>query len=59
MFELETLPNGARILSAPMRDAASVAVVISVAAGSRCETPEVGGIAHFSLGDPPAGGGED
>jgi processing peptidase subunit beta len=23
-------------------------VVISVAAGSRCETPEVGGIAHFS-----------
>ena len=48
MFELETLPNGARILSAPMRDAASVAVVISVAAGSRCETPEVGGIAHFS-----------
>ncbi len=48
MFELETLPNGARLLTAPMRDAASVAVVVSVAAGSRCETPEVGGIAHFA-----------
>ena len=39
MFELETLPNGARILSAPMRDAASVAVVISGASGSRCVQP--------------------
>ncbi len=48
MFELETLPNGARILTAPMRDAASVAVVISVASGSRCEKPEAGGIAHFA-----------
>ncbi len=48
MFELETLPNGARILSAPMRDAASVAVVISVASGSRCEQPASAGIAHFS-----------
>jgi len=48
MFELETLPNGARILSAPMRDAASVAVVISVASGSRCEKPASAGIAHFS-----------
>ena len=48
MFELETLDNGARILTAPMRDAASVAVVIAVAAGSRCERPEAAGIAHFS-----------
>ena len=48
MFELETLPNGARILSAPMRDAASIAVVVAISAGSRCETPAVGGIAHFA-----------
>lgn len=48
MFELETLPNGARILSAPMRDAASVAVVVAIAAGSRCEEPAAGGIAHFA-----------
>ena len=32
MFELERLANGTRILTAPMRDAASVAVVIAVAA---------------------------
>lgn len=48
MFELERLGNGTRILTAPMRDAASVAVVIAVAAGSRCEIPASGGIAHFA-----------
>jgi predicted Zn-dependent peptidase len=31
-----------------MRDAASVAVVVAVAAGSRCEEPAAGGIAHFA-----------
>ncbi len=48
MFELERLPNGTRILTAPMRDAASVAIVIGVAAGSRCEQPASAGIAHFA-----------
>lgn len=48
MFELERLDNGARILTAPMRDAASVAVVITVAAGSRFEEKASGGIAHFA-----------
>ncbi len=48
MFELERLANGTRILTAPMRDAASVAIVIGVAAGSRCEEPAAAGIAHFA-----------
>ena len=48
MFELERMANGARILTAPMRDAASVAVVVAVGAGSRCEPKASGGIAHFA-----------
>jgi predicted Zn-dependent peptidase len=48
MFEKATLPNGTRILTARMRDAASVAVFVGVAAGSRFERPEAAGIAHFA-----------
>jgi predicted Zn-dependent peptidase len=48
MFELDRLPNGVRILQAPMRDAKSVAVFVGVAAGSRYEQRQSSGIAHFA-----------
>src|ERR687888_2800836 len=47
-FNLETLPNGLRILTAPMPAAQSVTCAIMLAAGSRYETPETNGIAHFA-----------
>ncbi|TMK33114.1 MAG: insulinase family protein [Actinobacteria bacterium] len=47
-FRLETLPNGLRILTAPMESAQSVTCAIMLAAGSRYETPDTNGIAHFS-----------
>src|ERR671937_2371068 len=46
-FNLETLPNGLRILTAPLASAQSVSCAIMLAAGSRYETPETNGIAHF------------
>ena len=48
VFERETLPNGLRLLSAPMPQVQSVACFIMLAAGSRYETPETSGIAHFA-----------
>ena len=48
MFQRDTLDNGLRVLSADLPYAQSVAVIVSLAAGSRYETPEIGGIAHFS-----------
>jgi predicted Zn-dependent peptidase len=47
-FQLERLPNGLRILTAPMESAQSVTCAIMLAAGSRYETEETNGIAHFS-----------
>jgi predicted Zn-dependent peptidase len=47
-FRLETLPNGLRILTAPMDSAQSVTCAIMLAAGSRYETAETNGIAHFT-----------
>src|SRR6266704_885266 len=47
-FNLERLPNGLRILTAPMPAAQSVTCAIMLAAGSRYETSETNGIAHFS-----------
>src|SRR5881394_2549609 len=47
-FQLERLDNGLRILTAPMESAQSVTCAIMLAAGSRYETPETNGIAHFS-----------
>jgi predicted Zn-dependent peptidase len=47
-FNLETLSNGLRILTAPIESAQSVSCAIMLAAGSRYETPETNGIAHFS-----------
>ncbi len=48
MFQRETLDNGLRVLTADLPYAQSVAVMIMLAAGSRYETPETNGIAHFS-----------
>ena len=47
-FERHTLPNGLRVLMAPVPHAQSVACVIMFAAGSRYENRENNGIAHFA-----------
>ena len=47
-FNLDRLENGLRILTAPMDSAQSVTCAILLAAGSRYETPETNGIAHFA-----------
>ena len=48
VFQREVLPNGLRLLSASMPQVQSVACFIMLAAGSRYETPETSGIAHFA-----------
>ena len=40
--------NGIRVLTAPMPHAQSVSCFVMLAAGSRYETPETSGIAHFA-----------
>jgi predicted Zn-dependent peptidase len=47
-FERSVLTNGLRLLKAPMPEARSVTCMIMVAAGSRYETRESNGIAHFA-----------
>ncbi len=47
-FERTVLDNGLRVLTADLPHAQSVSVLITLAAGSRYETRESGGIAHFS-----------
>ncbi len=47
-FERNVLDNGLRVLTADLPHAQSVSVLITLAAGSRYETRESGGIAHFS-----------
>jgi predicted Zn-dependent peptidase len=47
-FERQTLPNGLRLLTAPVPQAQSVSCVVMLAAGSRYETRETNGIAHFA-----------
>lgn len=48
VFERHVLPNGLRVLTAPMPHAQSVACFVMLAAGSRYETRETNGIAHFA-----------
>ena len=48
VFERHSLSNGLRVLTAPMPQAQSVSCFVMLAAGSRYETPETNGIAHFS-----------
>jgi predicted Zn-dependent peptidase len=47
-FERTQLRNGLRVVTAPMPQAKSVACFVMVAAGSRYETKETNGIAHFA-----------
>ncbi len=47
-FERQTLDNGLRLLTASMPQVASTTCFVFYAAGSRYETPETNGIAHFS-----------
>jgi predicted Zn-dependent peptidase len=47
-FERQTLQNGLRVLTAPMPQAQSVSCFVMLAAGSRYETRETNGIAHFA-----------
>jgi predicted Zn-dependent peptidase len=48
VFERQTLPNGLRLLTAPVPQAQSVSCFVMLAAGSRYETRETSGIAHFA-----------
>jgi predicted Zn-dependent peptidase len=48
VFERQTLANGLRVLTAPMPHAQSVICALMFAAGSRYETRETNGIAHFA-----------
>jgi len=47
-FERQTLANGVRVLTAPLPQAQSVTCALMFAAGSRYETRETNGIAHFA-----------
>jgi predicted Zn-dependent peptidase len=48
VFERTVLSNGVRVLTAPMPQAQSVSCFMMFAAGSRYETADIGGIAHFA-----------
>ena len=48
VFERQELSNGIRVLTAPMPQAQSTSCVLMYAAGSRYETAETNGIAHFA-----------
>jgi predicted Zn-dependent peptidase len=47
VFQRDSLPNGVRVISAPMPHAQSVACYVGIAAGSRLETKATRGTAHF------------
>src|SRR5712691_9880401 len=47
-FKRQILSNGLRLLTAPMPHAQSVSCFVMLAAGSRYETRETNGIAHFA-----------
>ena len=47
-FEKTQLGNGIRVVTAPMPQVGSVSCFVMLAAGSRYETPESKGIAHFA-----------
>ena len=48
VFDRTTLGNGVRVLTAGMPHAQSVTCALMYAAGSRYETRETNGIAHFA-----------
>jgi predicted Zn-dependent peptidase len=48
VFDKSVLPNGLRVVTADMPQAKSVACFVMLAAGSRYETKDTNGIAHFA-----------
>ena len=46
-YEKHVLPNGLRVILAPMKEAETVTVLITTATGSRYETKKEGGLSHF------------
>jgi predicted Zn-dependent peptidase len=48
VYKLNRLANGLRLLTAPMDHSQSVSCFVMLAAGSRYETPDTSGIAHFA-----------
>jgi predicted Zn-dependent peptidase len=48
VYETATLSNGIRVLTAPLPEVQSVSCLLMVSAGSRYETRETNGIAHFA-----------
>ncbi|MDD5589763.1 MAG: pitrilysin family protein [Candidatus Portnoybacteria bacterium] len=47
MFQKQTLPNGLRIINAPMEGAKSLTVLVLIGTGSKYEIKENNGISHF------------
>jgi predicted Zn-dependent peptidase len=48
IFEKTALGNGIRVVTAPFPQVGSVSCFVMLAAGSRYETPDAKGIAHFA-----------
>ena len=46
-FKKTTFKNGLRIVTAPMKDTNTAAVIVAVAAGSKYETKKINGLSHF------------
>lgn len=46
-YRLTRLPSGVRVITAPMRERASVSVSVMFSVGSRYEEPERSGLSHF------------
>src|SRR6266566_1420953 len=46
-WQIGSLENGLRVVTAPVATAQSVSVNIFVGVGSRCEEPRVNGISHY------------
>lgn len=47
MYKKITLPNGLRIVLAPMKESKSITIMVLVNAGSKHEQKEINGISHF------------
>lgn len=47
-FEVSFLPNGIPVVTYAMSHVQSVAINVTVCAGSRCESSDTHGIAHFA-----------
>jgi len=46
-YKKRTLPNGLRVIVAPMENTQAVTLLVSVGVGSRYETKDISGISHF------------